>query len=116
MATILVVEDEEAMRYVIAKILQLTGHEVITASNGLEAIALFRSSPERFDVILTDLQMPLMNGYQLVNLVRETSANMKIISMCAYRIEPIPANTEFLQKPFQPDALRACVSKLLNRP
>jgi CheY-like chemotaxis protein len=88
---------------------------VIVASNGLEGIALYRSSPDRFELVLTDLQMPLMNGQQFVRLARETSSRVKIICMSGFTGEPIPENTEFLQKPFSPIDLRACVDKLLAR-
>lgn len=113
MATILVVDDEKPIRTLIALILRSAGHAVIAASNGVEGVAVFRSSPDRFDIILTDLTMPVMNGHQLVKLVRQTSASAKIICMSGYTDEPIPARTEFLQKPFTPDVLRALVDKLL---
>lgn len=116
MATILVVDDERAIRELISVILRSAGHQIIAASNGIEGIALFRSSPERFDLILTDLQMPVMNGHELIKLARETSASAKIICMSGYTDEPLPARIEFLQKPFQPAVLLARVSEMLNRP
>lgn len=115
MATILLIDDEQAIRGLIFSILRSAGHEVVTASNGLEGIALFRSSPDRFDVVLTDLQMPTMNGQQFVRLARETSACVKIICMSGFTSEAIPENTEFLQKPFAAAALRECVDKLLGQ-
>ena len=114
MATILVVDDEEIIRTPVARILRRAGFTVVTASSGLEGLALFRSSPDRFDIIITDIQMPIMDGHQLVKLVRETSAGVKIICMSSCMGKPIPANTEFLQKPFQMKALCACVDKLLQ--
>ncbi len=115
MATILVVDDERAIRELISVILRSAGHQIITASNGIEGVALFRSSPERFDLILTDLQMPVMNGHQLIKLARETNAGAKIICMSGYSDEPIPVGVEFLQKPFQPAVLLARVSEMLNQ-
>lgn len=115
MATILVVEDEEAIQTLLAVILRLAEHKVLIARNGVEGIALFRSSPDRFDIILTDLVMPVMDGHQLVKLVRETRPRAKIICMSGYTDMAIPANTEFLQKPFTSDAVHACVNKLLRQ-
>jgi two-component system, cell cycle sensor histidine kinase and response regulator CckA len=112
-ATILLIDDEQAIRQLVSSMLRSAGHEVVAASNGLEGIALFRSSPHRFKLVLTDLQMPTMNGQQFVRLARETSACVKIICMSGFTIEPIPENTEFLEKPFSATALRACVDKLL---
>jgi DNA-binding response OmpR family regulator len=116
MATILVVEDEQAIRDLISVILRSAGHEIITASNGIEGIALFRSSPERFDLVLTDLKMPAMNGHQLIKLARETSAGARIMCMSGFTDEPIPAGIEFLQKPFPPAVLLGRVREMLKRP
>jgi two-component system, cell cycle sensor histidine kinase and response regulator CckA len=112
-ATILLIDDEQAIRQLVGSILRSAGHDVVTASNGLEGIALYRSSPDRFKLVLTDLQMPTMNGHQFVKLARETSACVKIICMSGFTSEPVPADTEFLQKPFSATALRVCVDKLL---
>ena len=115
MATILVVEDEEAIRQLVTLILEAAGHEVITASNGVEGISLFRSSPDRFAMILTDLRMPVMDGYQLIDLARRTRSNVKIICMSGYTDDALPTGVEFIRKPFLPHVLRACVSELLKR-
>ena len=115
MATILVVDDEEAFRTTIAKLLRRAGHTVVTASNAVEGVALYRSSPGLFHIVLTDLQMPTMDGQQLVELVREANNRAKIICMSGGIAKRIPANTEFLQKPFLAKALCACVDKLLHQ-
>jgi two-component system, cell cycle response regulator CpdR len=87
---------------------------VVTASNGLEGVALFRSTSGHFDLILTDLRMPAMDGHQLVKLVRETSSRAKIICMSSAIDEPIPANTEFLHKPFDMNDLYERIDELLH--
>ena len=71
MATILVVEDEPAIRQLIYEILRAAGHTVITAANGFEGIAFFRSNPDQYDLLLTNLQMPVMNGQEFVKLARD---------------------------------------------
>lgn len=114
MATILVVDDEEQIRTLVAVILRSAGHTVLTASNGLEGVALFRSTPDRFDIILTDLEMPVITGRQLVEMTRATRPGVKIICMSGYSGEPVPPETEFLKKPFDVHALRACVDKVLG--
>jgi CheY-like chemotaxis protein len=114
MATILVVEDDEIFRTSVATMLKRAGHAVVTASNGVEGVALFRSSPNQFDLVLTDLQMPVMDGHQLIKLVRETSARTKIICMSGGTDESIPTNTEFLPKPFGRNSLYESVNKLLR--
>jgi CheY-like chemotaxis protein len=110
--TILVVEDEPAIRTIVTAVLEREGHHVVIASNGLEGISLFRSSPERFDRILTDLKMPVMDGHQMIELIRETSPGAKIICMSGYSEKSLPADVEFLQKPFTPSALIECINKI----
>jgi CheY-like chemotaxis protein len=80
MATIPVVDDDETLLISIATMLRKAGHIVVTA-NGVETVALFRSSRDRFDLILIDLRMPVMDGHQLVKLVRETNNRAKIVCM-----------------------------------
>ena len=115
MATILVVDDDETFRSPIADILRRAGHTVLTASIGAEGVALYRSSPDLFQIVLTDLQMPTMDGHQLVELVRETNSRAKIICMSGGIAKRIPANTEFLRKPFRASEVRACVDRLLHQ-
>ena len=115
MATILVVDDEVSFRTAIATLLRKAGHVVVTASNGLEGVRLFRSTSGHFDLILTDLRMPAMDGHQFVKLVRETSSRAKIICMSSAIDEPIPANTEFLPKPIDLNDLYERVDELLRR-
>jgi len=114
MANILVAEDEESLRTLVRLILQGSGHQVTAAANGVEAVSLFRFSPDRFDLVITDLKMPVMSGHQVVKLIRETRPAKKIICMSGYSEEPLPDGVEFLQKPFQLDELRSCVAKLLG--
>ena len=116
MATVLLIEDERAIRQLVSVVLRSAGHEVVEASNGFEGIALFRSSPDQFELVLTDLEMPVMNGQQFVKLARETNVGVKIICMSGFTNGRIPENTEFLPKPFSPAALRASVDKLLKQP
>ena len=114
MATILVADDEEAIRVLVSAILKAAGHQVITAANGLEAVALYRSSPDQFDLVITDVHMPVMDGYQAVDLIRESRRDARIICMSAHAENGVPAGVEFLEKPFGVAGLRACVEKVLG--
>ncbi len=112
MAVILVADDEKAVRTLVSVALTSMGHEVMTAANGLEAIALFRSYPARIALVITDIKMPLMDGHQVVKLVREIQPHMKIICMSAYT-EGFPGCTQILPKPFRMADLRVCVDAAL---
>jgi CheY-like chemotaxis protein len=113
-AVILVAEDEEGIRTLAAYILRSAGHDVLTAGNGLEAVSLYRSNPDRFDVVLTDLTMPVMDGIQAVKLIRQTRASARIICMSGYTEKELPVGIAFLEKPFTAETLRACIDKLLS--
>src|SRR5262245_16741904 len=106
MAVVLVADDEPAIRSLAILILKSAGHAVVAAGNGLEAIALYRGTPEQYDLVITDLDMPVMDGYQLILLIRETKPAAKIIAMSGNPARELPAAISFLPKPFTPQQLR----------
>jgi CheY-like chemotaxis protein len=119
MATILIADDEDTIRSLMSLILTSAGHNVLAAINGLEAVALFRSYSSSIDLIITDLVMPVMDGYELVRLIRHQQPNAKIICMTGYSNRDYPEGTALLTKPFRPDELRqlvdrACEAKCSN--
>jgi two-component system cell cycle sensor histidine kinase/response regulator CckA len=68
--TILVVDDDEDFREVIAAILEKAGYDVLEAPNGAEAAAILDRRPGAVDLLITDIQMPKMTGAQLIECVR----------------------------------------------
>ena len=76
---VLVVDDEEAIRLVTARTLERHGYVVETAPDGMEGLEKYRSQPGTFAAVLTDLMMPLMNGYQLAAEIRRTDPNIPIL-------------------------------------
>jgi len=87
------------------------GHEVVTASNGLEGVGIFRSDPQRIDVVVTDLRMPVMDGYEAIRCIRDVSPNARIVSMSGCSPEGRPSGTVFLPKPFTLEMVRDCVDR-----
>ncbi|MEL6408241.1 MAG: response regulator, partial [Chloroflexota bacterium] len=83
MFKILVVDDELTSTQLIKRILEMVGYEVSEASNGREALNIIREIQP--DLIITDIMMPEMNGYQLIKLMRQNPeyANIQIIAMSA---------------------------------
>ena len=114
--TVLLVEDEASVRTMARRILEHAGCTVVEASNGEEALRHFSASPARFDAILTDMVMPILNGTALAAGATEIRSDVPIVFMSGY-IDHLQARQElshsssFLQKPFRAeelvDALRA---------
>ncbi len=120
MARILAVDDSAAMRQMVGITLTGAGHEVLQAADGREALQI--AERERFDLVITDVNMPVMDGLTLVRHLR---------NMPSYRGVPLlvlttEATTEkklegkaagatgWLVKPFNPDRLLATVAKVLS--
>src|SRR5215813_8266995 len=114
MAVLLVVDDERTIRKLICMLLQTTGHRGVEAENGLEAIILYRAAPEKYDVVVTDLDMPVMSGFDLIKLVRETRPMARIVGMSGSGERCLPEGIPFLRKPFTPEALRGVLSRVLD--
>ena len=115
MAVILVAEDEPAVRDLVKRVLESAGHEVMAASNGVEAVALFRSYPDAIDLVITDITMPVMDGIQAALRIRETRSHVRIVCMSSYSESRLPSDVLFLSKPFLPAALLERVAEALEK-
>jgi two-component system response regulator HydG len=117
-ARILVVDDKPNMRSLFAKILRDVG-EVVTADGGRRALELLEQA--HFDVVISDIRMPDIDGQELLRRVREMEAPPEFILMTAYAtVETAVAALrlgayDYLTKPFDPDDARAVVQRALSR-
>lgn len=109
---VLIVEDDDGIRETFKYALELEGYDVITASNGHEALEMVSKAPPR--LILLDLMMPVMNGWEFADAIESMRPNAKIpiIVLTAFsdRAKPIQAK-EILQKPVDLDKLAEVVKK-----
>ena len=114
--TILLVEDEPAVRQLFAQALKRAGYSVYEARNGQEAMKLFDQHGESIDMLLTDMRMPYMGGAELAHQLRAKRKSLKLICVSGY-----PGGTDddtasdFLAKPFSRDDLLAKVREVLDR-
>ena len=116
---VLVVDDEIHIVYVVAIKLRNNGYEVITAGNGAEALELVRE--EKPDIIVTDFQMPVMTGLELVKKLRQCEAtkDIPVIMLTArdFAIEEEQKQdlqiSEFVSKPFSPKELLRSIEDIL---
>ncbi len=115
--TVLLAEDNEINREVATMMLRRTGITVETAGNGKEAVEKFLYAPERYDLILMDLQMPLMSGYEATTIIREHDPYIPIIALTAAamvedREKVLEAGmNDHLGKPIDSDDLYAAVAR-----
>jgi len=118
--TILLVEDEEIVRTMTRQILEMSGHKVLEATCGSEAIRICSSYDGPVHLVLTDVVMPHMNGPSMVKEVMRIRPNIKTLFMSGYTDNAIlrhgilEEGMPFLQKPFSPDGLALKVRDVLN--
>jgi len=114
-ATILLVEDEEAVRGLVREILSRLGYHVLVAGDGIEALALSQRFPDAIHLLLTDVIMPGMNGRELAERMMVARPDTRILFMSGYAEPPIPDEV-LLQKPVTPAALARKVAEVLHQP
>lgn len=118
MSSILVVEDKDSLRRMLADALAAKGHEVEVARNGNSAIEKAKES--RFDLVLTDLRLPELDGLQVLEAVKENDPETQVIVMTAYgtvetAVEAMRKGAyDFLTKPFDPDHLNVLIDRALE--
>jgi len=120
--TVLVVEDEEAVRMLIEQALRKYGYRVIEATNGAEALRLCENHDPPIRLMVTDVVMPGMSGRELAARVREQLPDLRVLYMSGYTDDTVirhgllDASMFFLQKPFTPSALARKVRETLDQP
>jgi len=119
--TILVVEDEESIRSLIATILQDQGHQVLTAADGMEALQCLQMLKGKCSLAIVDVIMPRMKSASFVGALKAMQPETRVLYMSGYAGETLEANgvaddMPFLQKPFLPTTLLEKVHELLQAP
>jgi len=116
---ILLVEDEQAVRAVASRILKKNGYQVTEASDGSEAFELWTAQPDSFDVVITDIVMPVMGGWELAERIRDARPLAPILFMSGYTTGPtpggqaMPPDTSLIRKPFDARTLLAHLANVL---
>ncbi len=119
--TVLVVDDEPSVREVVAGLLERAGYASLTAQDGDEAVAVFRAQPDEIAVVMLDLKMPGVDGWQVLEALREIRADLPVLICSGYdpderSARDMPDKVRFLSKPFRGKELQAALDKLLVRP
>lgn len=120
MAKILIAEDEEALRAMCARGLTLSGHDVMTACDGSEALDVLKREGGRFDLLLTDIRMPIMDGIALALAAARDFPELVILLMTGYADQRERAHGldalihDVIAKPFTLAVLRSAVDEALT--
>jgi signal transduction histidine kinase len=120
--TLLLAEDDEALRALGARVLTALGYNVLVARTGADALRIVAEHKGPIDLVATDVVMPEMNGSELVIKVLEARPGIRVLFMSGYtddevmRRGVIDGQTAFLQKPFTPDLLAYKVREVLDVP
>jgi two-component system, cell cycle sensor histidine kinase and response regulator CckA len=118
--TVLVVEDESALRKLMTKVFERAGFQVVEAKDGEQAVEICKSWAEPLDMVVSDLAMPKLNGLQLKEAVSGLCPAAKFLLISGYAEDVVedPAilrkDTNFLEKPFLPDELILKVREILR--
>jgi len=116
MATVLIVDDDPSVLFVLKELLEERGHSTLSATSGGDALGLL----DGVDLVLTDLQMPVMNGMELLRMVRERDASMPTILLTAHGSEKDAVIAmksgayDYLTKPFDIDEVALVVERALE--
>jgi CheY-like chemotaxis protein len=118
MTTILVVDDNRDLVLSIAALLELTGYSVIPAYSAREAVDLL-DEVANVDLVLSDIRMPDIDGFDLLRVLRHRFRSLPIILMSGLAItsdDVVPAGASIVQKPIDMDELQRLVRERISRP
>jgi two-component system, cell cycle sensor histidine kinase and response regulator CckA len=118
--TVVVAEDEDALRVLLGRVLAGSGYQVVSGRNGAEALEAVRAHGGRVDLLLTDLVMPRMSGAELAAALSGEQPGLKVLYMTGHTDDPALLGgvdvgaVELIQKPFTSEALLGLVRRLLG--
>ena len=119
MPRILIADDEDSMRTLVARALAMDGHETITAQDGAEALEILTREDGAFDLLLTDIQMPAMDGIALALSVARDFPDLTILLMTGFADQRERASNlnalvhDVVTKPFSVADIRTAVADAL---
>jgi two-component system cell cycle response regulator CpdR len=122
MPRILIADDEEAVRGLVARALQMDGHATVTAQDGAEALEILAREAGAFDLLLTDIKMPLMDGIALALATARDFPSLTILLMTGFADQRERASGlnaiihDVVTKPFSVADIRGAVTQALTAP
>jgi len=120
-STILVVDDEEHIREISCALIQHMGFAVLQASDGVEAVAVYRQHQAEIDAVLLDMTMPNMDGQACFGILKDINPDVKVLLSSGYSEQKISeifstqAPSGFIQKPYMPGTLQQQIKQLIGQ-
>lgn len=118
---ILLVEDERAVLTIIQRLLERAGYEVVAAEHPFDARDYLRGPSPAPDLMVADILMPGLNGFEVCDILRERNPGVPVVFMSGYRLENLPAgparlpeNSCLVTKPFAISDLREAIDAMLE--
>jgi CheY-like chemotaxis protein len=118
-ARVLIADDEDSMRSLVARAIAMDGHEIVTAQDGAEALDILTDSEGAFDLLLTDIKMPIMDGIALALAAARDFPALTILLMTGFADQRERASGlnaivhDVITKPFSVADIRAAVADAL---
>jgi len=116
--SVLLVDDEVDVLVIFKKALELKGYSVCSFSNPIDAIERFREQPQKYALVISDIRMPGMNGYELVEKLKSINPNVRVLLMSAFELKTEYEEKSkalkldgFLQKPIRVQQILVQVEK-----
>jgi len=119
--TVLIVDDEEAIREILSSLLEVRGYRCLTAPHAVAALPLIAQDPQRFGLVLSDIIMPEMNGLAFLERLREVCPDLPVIMLSAVQDVRVAMDAirkgayDYLVKPFDQDQIYFVVGRALER-
>ncbi len=120
MANILIAEDDDMVRSFVSRALNLDGHDVTSAMDGLEALDILEEQEGSFDLVLSDIRMPGMDGIALAHSASQNWNELRILLMTGFADQRERADdlmqivVDVVEKPFSLDKIRTAVNSALH--
>ena len=120
MPRVLIADDEESMRTLVARAIAMDGHDAVTAEDGAEALEILTREDGAFDLLLTDIQMPIMDGIALALTVARDFPRLTILLMTGFADQRVRASNlnaiahDVITKPFSVADIRTAVADALS--
>jgi len=118
---ILIVDDEKFIRMSLAEFLNELGHEVLQAGDGIEAMKIYREKKDEIDLVILDVTMPFMDGFEVFKEIKELNKDVKVILTSGFSSErkimdliSVEKNLRYVQKPYRVEEIEKAINSLFR--